>query len=99
VSLSVRGNNNSHRSHVFGSRKPEVEEVAVSMLEEMPPTISVVRAGEFLGMSPSAAYRAVQRGELPTISLAGRLRVPTPRLLNLLGYSVGDPATIADPAD
>jgi hypothetical protein len=55
-------------------------------LDEMPPTLSVTSAGEFLGMSPSAAYRAVERGELPTIRLAGRLRVPTPKLLRLLGY-------------
>ena len=60
----------------------------MSVFEEMPPTLSVVRAGEFLGMSPSAAYRAVERGELPTIRLAGRLRVPTAKLLKLLGYDV-----------
>lgn len=60
----------------------------MSALEKMPPTLSVVRAGAFLGMSPSAAYRAVERGELPTIRLAGRLRVLTPKLLKLLGYDV-----------
>jgi hypothetical protein len=65
-------------------------EDTVTTIDEMPPTLSVVRAGEFLGMSRTAAYRAVERGELPTIRLAGRLRVPTAKLLRLIG--VEEPA-------
>ena len=57
---------------------------------DLPPTLSVASAGKFLGMSTSAAYRAVERGELPTISLSGRKRVPTLLLLRLLGYEVAD---------
>lgn len=55
-------------------------------VDELPPTLSVVRAGEILGMSRTAAYRAVSRGEIPTIRLAGRHRVPTLKLLQMLGY-------------
>jgi len=54
-------------------------------LLELPPTITVERAGELLGLSRSAAYRAASAGELPIIRLGGRLRVPTPRLMALLG--------------
>jgi excisionase family DNA binding protein len=55
-------------------------------IAELPPTLSVEAAGKLLGLSRSSAYRAVERGELPTIQLAGRLHVPTARLLTMLGY-------------
>lgn len=58
---------------------------------ELPPTLSVERAGRLLGLSRTSAYRAVERGELPTIRLAGRMHVPTARLFELLGYPVGEP--------
>lgn len=58
-------------------------------VDELPPTLSVVRAGEILGMSRTAAYRAVNRGEIPTIRLAGRHRVPPLKLLQMLGYEHG----------
>ena len=58
------------------------------MLDNLPPTISVTKAGEILGMSRSAAYRAASRGDLPTIRLAGRLYVPSQKLRSLLGYEV-----------
>lgn len=54
-------------------------------LQELPPTISVERAGEVLGISRRSAYRAAASGELPTLRLGRLLRVPTPRLLELLG--------------
>jgi excisionase family DNA binding protein len=54
-------------------------------LNDLPPTISVERAGEVLGISRRSAYRAATTGELPTIRLGRRLLVPTARLLELLG--------------
>ncbi len=54
-------------------------------LEELPPTISVERAGQILGISRRSAYRAAARGELPTFKVGRRLLVPTARLLDLLG--------------
>lgn len=57
------------------------------VLEELPPTISVERAGEMLGISRSSAYRAVSAGELPTIRVGRRLLVPTARLMRLLGVT------------
>lgn len=54
-------------------------------LVDLPPTIGVEEAGELLGMCRSSAYRAAQRGEIPTIRLNGRLHVPTARLRVMLG--------------
>lgn len=62
-------------------------------LDVLPPTITVEEAGELLGLSRSAAYRAADKGDLPTIRFGRRLFVPTPRLLTLLGVErdeVGD---------
>jgi excisionase family DNA binding protein len=57
-------------------------------LDNLPPTISVEQAGELLGISRRSAYRAAARGELPTFKVGRRLRVPTARLLDLLGLSM-----------
>lgn len=54
-------------------------------ISDLPATLSVVEAGSILGLSRSAAYRAAKRGEIPTITLSGRLYVPTARLLAMLG--------------
>ena len=63
-------------------------------LDELPPTISVERAGQILGISRRSAYRAAARGDLPTFKVGRRLLVPTLRLLDLLG--VPDAAVRAD---
>jgi len=60
-------------------------------LDVLPPTITVEHAGELLGLSRSAAYRAADKGELPTIRFGRRLFVPTPRLLALLGVERDEP--------
>lgn len=54
-------------------------------LKDLPPTISVERASQILGISRRSAYRAASRGELPAIRIGRRLLVPTSRLLELLG--------------
>jgi excisionase family DNA binding protein len=48
------------------------------------PTISVERAGEVLGLSRGSSYRAVGRGEIPSLRFGKRLVVPTVQLLKLL---------------
>lgn len=56
-----------------------------------PWTVTVVTvpiAGQLLGMSQAAAYRAAARGDLPTIKLDGGLRVPVALLYGLLGLPV-----------
>jgi hypothetical protein len=49
------------------------------------PTISVPIAGQVVGIGRDAAYAAAARGELPVLRLGRTLRVPVPRLLELLG--------------
>ena len=64
---------------------PRMGSHVVSVIESLPPTISVERAGELLGVSRRAAYRAATRGQIPTLRVGRRLLVPTQRLLDLLG--------------
>jgi excisionase family DNA binding protein len=52
------------------------------------PTVSVEEAGQILGISRGAAYRAARTGELPTLRFGRRLIVPTARLLEMLGGEV-----------
>jgi excisionase family DNA binding protein len=54
---------------------------------ELPPTISVEHAAKLLGVSRSAAYRAVAAGGLPNLRLGRRIYIPTARLLAMLGVS------------
>lgn len=48
------------------------------------PTMSVEEAGQILGISKDSAYKAVARGEIPTLRLGRRLRVPTEQLKQIL---------------
>lgn len=54
-------------------------------MNDLPPTISVVRAAALLGISRNAAYQAIAAGELPALRLGRRLLVPTARLAVMLG--------------
>jgi len=67
-------------------------------LDELPPTISVERAGQILGISRRSAYRAAARGDLPTFKVGRRLLVPTLRLLDLLGVPDAAVRTDSEPA-
>lgn len=49
------------------------------------PTISVPEAGELLGLGRSASYEAAKRGDIPTIPVGRTLKVPTAKVLDLLG--------------
>ncbi|GIH98109.1 helix-turn-helix domain-containing protein [Planobispora takensis] len=51
------------------------------------PTISVPEAGELLGLGRSASYEAAKRGDIPTISIGRTLKVPTAKVLHLLGLT------------
>jgi hypothetical protein len=46
--------------------------------------MSVSEAGAKLGMSRSAAYRSVERGEIPVIRFKHMIRVPVVRLERML---------------
>ena len=47
--------------------------------------LSSEQASALMGISRSAAYRAVAAGDLPSVRFGCRLYVPTARLLELLG--------------
>ena len=49
------------------------------------PLMSVEEAARFLGIGRAQAYRAVNAGELPSIRIGRSLRVPTAKLLALVG--------------
>lgn len=55
------------------------------------PIVTVEVAGQLLGMTRATAYRAVDRGDLPTITLNGRLHVPVAALYALLLLPVPPP--------
>ena len=46
--------------------------------------IRVATAAELLGVSTATAYRWIRAGELPAITINGRLRVPRARLEAML---------------
>jgi excisionase family DNA binding protein len=48
-------------------------------------TLSVPEAGQrYLGIGRNAAYRAAERGEIPTIKVGALLRVPVIRMEKML---------------
>ena len=51
----------------------------------LPGLLKVEQASALMGISRSAAYRAVASGDLPSVRFGCRLYVPTARLLELLG--------------
>lgn len=57
------------------------------------PTVDVALAARVLGIGRNAAYRAREAGEIPSIKVGGRYRVPTAKLRELLGL----PAHSASP--
>jgi excisionase family DNA binding protein len=49
------------------------------------PTTRVEDAARVLGISRSAAYEGVRRGEIPAIRIGNRIVVPTAELWRMLG--------------
>ncbi len=52
-------------------------------------------AGELLGLSRFCAYAAVKTGEIPSIRVAGRVKIPTARLLEQLGITMESTPQVA----
>jgi hypothetical protein len=54
-------------------------------MNDTPKTMSVPDAGRiYFGLSRNGSYEAARRGELPTIRIGARLRVPVCRLEQML---------------
>lgn len=62
----------------------------MSALANLPPTLSVEEAAEQLGIGREAAYQAVRSGQIPSLRIGRRIRIPTPKLLEMLGVSLDD---------
>ena len=52
--------------------------------EQLPPTMSVSEVAEFLGIGRDSVYEAVHRGDLPSLKITSRIRIPTHALLKKL---------------
>lgn len=52
--------------------------------DELPPTMSVPEAAEFLGLGKNAVYEAVRSGEIPSLRFGRRIRIPSHALLKQL---------------
>lgn len=53
--------------------------------QELPLMLTVEAAGRLAGISRRHAYKLVTEGEIPSVRLGGAIRVPTQRLLEILG--------------
>lgn len=60
------------------------ERLTLEQALQLPPTISVARAAVLLGISRTAAYEAIHRKEIPSLSFGRRLVIPTAPLLAML---------------
>jgi hypothetical protein len=49
-----------------------------------PLTLSIPAAGAMAGIAKNASYNAARRGEIPTIKLGGKLRVPAAKWKRIL---------------
>ena len=47
-------------------------------------TLTVKEAAQYLGIGHNAAYKCVKTGEIPSVTLGGRILVPRQALENLL---------------
>jgi hypothetical protein len=57
----------------------------IPMADNMPLTLTVPEAGKkYFGLARDAAYRAAQRGDIPTIRVGRLLRVPVRAMEQLL---------------
>jgi excisionase family DNA binding protein len=74
------------------ARTSEEDMTAAALPQRMhlPGLLKVEQASVLMGISRSAAYRAVAAGELPSVRFGCRLYVPTARLLELLGLVLED---------
>lgn len=55
-----------------------------------PLTLSVEEAGRLLGVGRDASYRAAHDGDIPTVRIGRKLRVPIGKLATLLGTTPGE---------
>jgi excisionase family DNA binding protein len=69
------------------STEEDMTAVALPQRMHLPGLLKVEQASVLMGISRSAAYRAVATGDLPSVRFGCRLYVPTARFLELLGLA------------
>jgi hypothetical protein len=52
------------------------------------PTASIPETGQAFGIGRNAAYEAANRGDIPTIDICKKRRVPTTWIKNKLGLNI-----------
>ena len=72
------------------STEEDMTTAGLSQRMHLPGLLKVEQASVLMGISRSAAYRAVAAGDLPSVRFGCRLYVPTARLLELLGLVLED---------
>ena len=69
-------------------------EYEIDFAEQREPlTYSIPVAGGMAGLSKNASYAAARRGEIPTIKLGGKRRVPGAKWRRILGEGSGETKT------
>ena len=58
------------------------------VIRELPLLLTVRQVAEVLGVSRQTAYSAIQRGDLPSLTLNGRIRVRRVDLARLVGVTL-----------
>lgn len=60
---------------------------------EAPATLSVEQTAEVLHIGRGSAYEAVRTGQIPALKIGGRVLVPVPALLRVLGAELDGEGT------
>jgi excisionase family DNA binding protein len=63
--------------------------------KDQPLFLRISEAARLLSMSRSAAYQAIRAGQLPSVRVAGKWRVPRAALERLLEQAMRAPASLA----
>lgn len=63
--------------------------MTIDEARRLPTVVTVAQAGALLGVSRSRSYELVEDGTIPVIRSGRAIRVPTARLLRLLGIEPG----------
>jgi len=58
--------------------------IGLTEKRDLPLTLTIEEAGRLAGLNRQSSYGAASRGDMPTITLNGRKRVPTERWLRIL---------------
>lgn len=66
---------------------PDIPEpqLTVADLRTLPPILTPMQAAKILGVGREVIYEALQNGTVPAVRVGSRWKIPTARLLSMLG--------------